>query len=654
MKLRTKLGIAFLTLTLLPLAVLGAYQSRTNFTSLMATGKAALERDLETQQKSILRFFNGSCQDLEFISQAAEVAKLLSGYEEEDTDEIDYWTEALGEVFLTFLENRKIFLDIRYTSRSLQETTVRAVYANDETSFAELSVVPADFKEALSSTKPMAKWGNDGNRAELWLHYPIEEGESAALISALVDLNVFFTLCEDEEFFLLRDDNYALIQAGQPINPKARLDLPATDNLEHSGISTSPEAIFAYSSVLLIKWMEHDLFFLYKIRSKTIIMDPIKASLKKLAFICIVALLIAVFIGSIITRSITSPVAMAADVARKIAGGNLDHRVQLVGSQELSELGNALNLMIDNIKQSHSSLIDNQKNAELRVRVQNEILDMVGESSQSVAETSKGFTQSTTLVSERLTDQGGSLEALEQMVEEIDTRSKLNAEHATKATDITANAKDIAQTGNQKMQEMITAMDGIRLSSNKIGQILEVLEDIAGQTNLLALNATIEAARAGESGKGFAVVAQEVKELAKRSSESVKETATLLEESEKNVANGNDLAGQTADVLNEILSSVGQVTELNVEIAEDSNEQVHGIGQVKDGLSHATVDLKGMNDIAREIAGDAAQLSNETADLVVRLQLKLKENEGQVITANVQNDPVDDEHLWRDDIRQSS
>jgi methyl-accepting chemotaxis protein len=646
MRLRTKLGIAFLALTLLPLAVLGIYQSWANYTDLMASGKASLGSDLETRQKGLLRFFNGSCKDLEFVSQATEISKLLAGYEDEDPDEIDYWTEALGQVFITFVENREIFLDIRYTSQALQKTTVRVVYAKDKASLAELPEIPADFKAALASQKPIAQWDNKQERAELWLHYPVVNGDSSALISAQVNLTAFFALCDDKELFILRNGNYALINAGIPVNPKTEISLPATDKLENNNIGTSPDNIFAYSSIPLIKWMKQDLFSIYKIRSKTIIMDPIKASLKKLVLICVGALVIAVFIGSIITRTITNPVAIAADAAHKIADGDLDHRVHLKGSLELTELGRALNSMIDNIKQSHLELTENQAAAELRVRVQNEILEMVGESSQSVAETSRNFTTSTTSLSGSITDQGESLTTVEQMVEEIDARSKLNATHATKATDITANAQHIAETGNDKMQEMISAMDGIRLSSNKIAQILDVLEDIAGQTNLLALNATIEAARAGEAGKGFAVVAQEVKELAKRSSESVKETANLLEESEKNVANGNDLAGQTANVLNEILTSVGQVTELNVEIADASNAQADGIGQVKDGLSNATEELRGMNEIALGIASEANQLSNETEALVVRLQLKLDESQDQIDMSsdNIQKANVD--HMW--------
>jgi len=648
MKLRTKLGIAFLGLTLLPLAVLGIYQSMTNYTSLMASGKASLKRDLETQQKGFLRFFDGTCKDLEFVSQATEVHKLLAGYEDEDTDEIDYWTEALSEVFKTFVENRGIFMDIRYTSRSLQTTTVRVTYEHGKTTLSEPSAVSATFKDALSSAIPVAQWTLKDNQAELWLHYPVEDGSSAALISGRVDLSAFFALCDDQEIFLIRGDNFALIEAGHSVNPTKVLNLPPLKNPGKDVIGTSPASIFAYSSVPLVKWMEQDIFSLYKIRSKSIIMGPIKASLQKLVMICLAALVIAVIIGSIITRSITDPMAMAANAAHKIANGNLDHRVHLSGSQELSELGMALNSMIDNIKSSHLELTENQKSMALRVRVQNEILAMVGESSQSVAETSRAFNTSTTSLSGRLTDQGESLATIEHMVDEINSRSKLNAEHATQATNITANAQNIAQTGNEKMQEMISAMEGIRLSSNKIGQILDVLEDIAGQTNLLALNATIEAARAGEAGKGFAVVAQEVKELAKRSSESVKETASLLEESEKNVANGNDLAGQTANVLNEILTSVGEVTELNEEIAESSNEQAQGIGEVKDGLGSANIDLQNMNGIAQEIANDASRLSQETEELVIRLKLKLQESEDKINLTAVDLEPVNETHLWQE------
>jgi methyl-accepting chemotaxis protein len=271
---------------------------------------------------------------------------------------------------------------------------------------------------------------------------------------------------------------------------------------------------------------------------------------------------------------------------------------------------------------------------------------MMHESSDSVAESSKDFSNATMTLSQLLANQAAALEEISSKIDEINISSDQNASHAGEASNITSAAQQVAEDGNKRMQEMITAMEGISSSSQKISRILNVLEDIAGQTNLLALNATIEAARAGEAGKGFSVVAQEVKELAKRSSESVKETAGLLEESAQNVASGTEMAAKTADFLEEIVRHVAQATDLTGEIAGASNHQAKEIASVKAGLSEANVDIQQMNDIARDTASGADNLSTETQKLSASLKLKLKDMEDEVGDMEIGGTKDEDEKAW--------
>ena len=326
------------------------------------------------------------------------------------------------------------------------------------------------------------------------------------------------------------------------------------------------------------------------------------------------------------------------EMTREIANGNLDLAMAET-CEESTSLHASLICMAINLKAKDEELVKGRKAIELRVKVQNEILAMVEESSAGVADNSKHFTQSTATLSGLLTEQSQVIEGIAAQIEEVATSSDKNAEYATKAISITEKAGDVAGNGNDQMQKLISAMSGITASSHKISRILEVLEDISGQTNLLALNATIEAARAGEAGKGFAVVAQEVKELAKRSTESVKETAELLEESETNVRSGSELAGQTAEILQEIVNSVGDVTQLTEEIANASMNQAEEIGAVKSGLSGANTEIQGMTRIANNTSADAEELYNEATDLSQRLKLKLRDNAS---TEKV----VEDETVW--------
>src|SRR5690606_15509369 len=132
------------------------------------------------------------------------------------------------------------------------------------------------------------------------------------------------------------------------------------------------------------------------------------------------------------------------------------------------------------------------------------------------------------LLAHRTEQQAASLEETAAALEEITTTVKASTTRAIEASEIVREAKDSADKSGDIVQNAISAMGRIEQSSQKISQIISVIDEIAFQTNLLALNAGVEAARAGEAGRGFAVVAQEVRELAQRSANAAKEIKTLI------------------------------------------------------------------------------------------------------------------------------
>ena len=123
-------------------------------------------------------------------------------------------------------------------------------------------------------------------------------------------------------------------------------------------------------------------------------------------------------------------------------------------------------------------------------------------------------------------------------------------------------------------------MGEIERSSNEIGNIIGVIDEIAFQTNLLALNAGVEAARAGDAGRGFAVVASEVRALAQRSAEAAKEIKTLISASSRQVEEGVQLVGDTGEALKRIGGQIERVTSITGEIVASSQEQSSGLKQV--------------------------------------------------------------------------
>ena len=207
-------------------------------------------------------------------------------------------------------------------------------------------------------------------------------------------------------------------------------------------------------------------------------------------------------------------------------------------------------------------------------------IDQIHQSSDFVAAVADNISSANSNLKERTEQQirflGNTKDNVKQMVGVVD----LNMNHSEEARDLAGKAQLQATKGGQVMTLVKTSMEGIKDSSDRITDIIEVIDGIAFQTNLLALNASVEAARAGDQGKGFAVVATEVRNLALRSKTASKEIADLIKESRENVVNGGRLVDEFDQVLNGIMRSVNQVNKINYSVADASKEQHKSINEM--------------------------------------------------------------------------
>jgi len=202
------------------------------------------------------------------------------------------------------------------------------------------------------------------------------------------------------------------------------------------------------------------------------------------------------------------------------------------------------------------------------------VRDGVGEIAQGIAQ-----------LSERTEQQASSLEETASSMEEMTSTVQESAANANTADGLAASASDTATQGGEVVAEAIEAMRGINDASQRIANIIGVIDEIAFQTNLLALNAAVEAARAGEQGRGFAVVASEVRNLAQRSADAAKEIKDLIEDTVRRVEQGSKLVNASGETLRDIVTAVSKVKHIIAEIAAAGKEQALGIEQVNRAIT---------------------------------------------------------------------
>jgi len=157
---------------------------------------------------------------------------------------------------------------------------------------------------------------------------------------------------------------------------------------------------------------------------------------------------------------------------------------------------------------------------------------------------------------------------------------KKTASEAAQATGMAEGAESQAQQGEKVVASALEAMQRIRTSSNKISEVIAMIDEIAFQTNLLALNAAVEAARAGDSGRGFAVVATEVRSLAKRSADASNDVKKLVEAAHGDVKVGVGLVEETAQMFEAIVTSVNDLTGLMNGISQTAKNQANDVSAI--------------------------------------------------------------------------
>jgi methyl-accepting chemotaxis protein len=308
----------------------------------------------------------------------------------------------------------------------------------------------------------------------------------------------------------------------------------------------------------------------------------------------VAAVVAALLLALLITRTIVGPIRQAVSVAQTVAAGDLRSSVDVTRHDELGELQAALKAM-------NESLV--------------RIVGDVRQGSESIASGSAQIATGNADLSTRTEQQASNLQQTAASMEEMNTTARNSADTARQATQLATSASSAAVKGGEVVGQVVATMQDIQQSSQKIADIIGVIDGIAFQTNILALNAAVEAARAGEQGRGFAVVAGEVRNLAQRSAEAAKEIKTLIGASVGKVESGARLVGDARAAMDDIVGQVSRVTDLISEIGAAAGEQTEGIGQVNTAITQLDQATQQNAALVEESAAAAESLRTQAARL---------------------------------------
>ena len=352
-----------------------------------------------------------------------------------------------------------------------------------------------------------------------------------------------------------------------------------------------------------------------------------------------------VIIGAYIKRTVSGPLFRLSILAQTLEQGDLglnQHQTMMVGIDSNDEIG-ILSQSFDNtIKRLRnyigeiSNMLEAIANGNLTAQITqeyvgdfasirtslNNILQKLNTTMGQIvtsAECVSGGAEQMSTASQALShgsmEQTSAVEELQETIRAVTESVKQTAENAQRAREQVGGMGHELTEGNQKMQEMITAMGAITSSSKEIEKIIKTIEDIAFQTNILALNAAVEAARAGSAGKGFAVVADEVRNLAAKSAEASQSTSVLIGRSINAVNQGTQIADATAKQLENVVADTHGIEETINGIASDAQTQAEAVQQIQDQIGQITNVVQTNSSTAEESAATSQELSNQASVL---------------------------------------
>ena len=242
-------------------------------------------------------------------------------------------------------------------------------------------------------------------------------------------------------------------------------------------------------------------------------------------------------------------------------------------------------------------------------------INQISEASSQVSAGASNLAESSQSMAEGATDQAGAVEELQATITNITSNIEQAADQAEVAYNEAKKYAEEAAGSSVEMKAMVDAMARIDETSNKIGNIISEIEDIASQTNLLSLNATIEAARAGEAGRGFAVVADQIRQLAEQTTKSAVDTRELIEGALSEVQDGNKAAARVSESIEHVVEGIQEIAESSKTVSDVARGQATAIEQAEQGVNQISEVVQSNSAAAQESSATSEELSAQAISL---------------------------------------
>ena len=605
--LKVKLSLCVLLFAFFPIMFLEGYRNWNNYTTQLADSKSRLFNALQGQQETFAGFFDGMCQDVAFIAQMTEFQQLLIGVEDGDVDEIAYWTDALETVLQSFAENRRVFRELYFTLSTESSPVIAIQYAEGHSSAIAEPAFP-DGDAVIAYERPAAIWEAREHELQLWLHYPVREGETSGVLSLKADMQQVYALSADQELYFVAEQGFHVIAAGSAFLDNdlssATVPLPEKENDHSSGTGMNRSSLFAFITFPPIQWMPEDRFTLYKIRTKSVIMAPIRADFITQG-VSIVAILLVLMVCQIVFLHllILKPLNVVAKIANSLAHLDFAVDIDINRKDEIGRLLITMHAMVASLK----TMIGQVQRSGIQVSSSaTELAATTREQDVTVAQQVL-FTHT---VVESITQISDVAANLVDTMRHVADMSQATAEHADKGQlDLTGMEAAMHAMGDAS-ETISGRLAAIHEKTENITSVVTTITRVADQTNLLSLNAAIEAEKAGEYGRGFTVVSREIRRLADQTAVATLDIEQMVQEMQAAVSAG---VAEIGTFIAEVRRSTEHVGKISLQLTLI----VEHVQALSPNFEHVNVAIEQQSDNAQQISSAMAQFSDgmqETKD----------------------------------------